>query len=204
MDNPTQTIDTTTQVTPGTTNVAATAVPGASPEIVAAAPATTKMVPEGDLLAVKKGLEKQLEDMRLSGAAQLSESKRQSDAHYQSMLREKASREELENTVLELRTKLDGLSDAEQKVKEATDSRDYLANQMVDLKKTSLISAYSGVTAESLEGKSLQELNTLAEALELVKSKTTSNYDLAGGGGGAPVTGSEGLRTAIEEAKSRK
>ena len=201
----TQTFDQAIQVTPGSTNVAAAAVPGASATIVAPDPtATTKMVPESDLIAVKKGLEKTLEDLRLSSTAELTESKRQSDAHYQSMLREQGSKEELEKKVQELLTRVTASEDAEKKIKEATDSRDYLANQMVDLKKAALTNTYPTVTMESLEGKSYQELGTLEEALKLVGGKpAASNYDAAGTGGSSTLTGNEGLAAALAEAKQR-
>lgn len=201
----TQTFDQAVQVTPGSTDVAAQTVPGASPSIVAPTVPGAKMVPESDLIAVKKGLEKLLDDLRLSSAAELTESKRQSDAHYQSMLREQGSREELEKKVLELSSRVTASEDAEKKIKEATDSRDYLANQMVDLKKAALTHTYPTVTMESLEGKSYQELNTLEEALKLVGGRpAASNYDAAGSGGSSTLAGNEGLRAAIDEAKQRK
>lgn len=206
MDNPTQTFDAAVQVPPGSTNVAAPVVPGASPNIVAPDPtATTKMVPESDLIAAKKGLEKQLEDLKLSSTAELADAKRQSDAHYQSMLREQGSKEELEKKVQELLSRVTASEDAEKKIKEATDSRDYLAGQMVDLKKAALVNTYPTVTMESLEGKSYQELGTLEEALKLVGGKpAASGYDAAGTGGSSTLAGNEGLRAAIEEAKQRK
>lgn len=201
----TQTFDGAMGAQPGVTDVAAPAIPGASPDIVAPDPtATTKMVPESDLIAVKKGLERQLEDLRLSSTAQLADAKRQSDTHYQSMLREQGSKEELEKKVQELLTRVTASEDAEKKIKEATDSRDYLANQMVGLKKAALVSTYPTVTMESLEGKSIQELGTLEEALKLVGGKpAASTYDAAGSGGSSTLVGNEGLRAAIDEAKQR-
>lgn len=161
-----------------------------------------KMVPESDLLAVKKGLEKQLADNTEAAKGILVEAKTKADTNYQDMLRERASREELEGKLTGLTTKT---TELEEKLKNAGDSSELvtkLQNDLLGLKKERLMTEYK-LTAEELEGKSIQEIDLLSEAMKLAKAKTTSNYDLGGGqGAGAPLTGNEGLRAAIDAAKS--
>ena len=164
-----------------------------------------KLVLEADLMAVKNNAERQVADAVEAAKSTITELKTKADTHYQDMLRERGSKEELGLKVTDLTTKVTELSD---KLKNAGDSSEALKNAqaaLLGLKKTRLTELYPGMLKpEELEGKTDKDIDTLEQALKLVKGKAQSNYDGAGGGGGSPLTGKEALGAAIEAAKSRK
>jgi predicted RNase H-like nuclease (RuvC/YqgF family) len=165
-----------------------------------------KLVPEADLMAVKNGAEKQVSDAVEAAKATISELKQKADTHYQEMLRERGSKEELglkvkglTSTVEELNTKLKDAGSSSEALKKAQEA-------LLGLKKTRITELYPNMfKPEELNGKTEADLDTLETALKLVKGKAQTNYDGAGGGGGALIPGSkQALGAAIEAAKLRK
>lgn len=164
----------------------------------------SRLVLEADLMAVKKGSEKQIADIQEAAKTSISDLKVKADTNYQDMLRERASREELEGKATGLNTKVEELTN---KLKDAGESSELvkkLQTDLLGLKRTRLTELYPNVfKPEELEGKTIQEIDTLGEALKLVKAKAGGGFDSAGGGGGTPLSGKEALRASIDAAKAR-
>lgn len=164
-----------------------------------------KMVPESDLIAVKRGLEKQVEDVKSASAQVISDLKSTADKHYQSLLQEQTAKTAVEEELKKASAKVADVEKLQTDLTNATTSREQLGTELLGLKRSNLSLQY-GVTDVQLEGKSLEQLSTLEDALKLVgPSKGTRNYDVSGGGGGS----ADGTPFAAEiaelaEAKSKK
>ena len=163
-----------------------------------------KWVPESDLLAVKKGLGEQLESAKSVSSQAITDLKTTSDQHYQASLAEKTAKEAVEAKLIEANAKVEDIEKLRTGLANATTSREQLEPKLLDLKKANLGLQY-GVTEAQLDGKNLEQLNTLEEALKLVGPSKARNYDISGGGGGS----ADGTPFAAEiaelaEAKSKK
>lgn len=164
-----------------------------------------KMVPESDLIAVKRSLEKQVEDVKSASAQVISDLKVTADKHYQSLLQEQTAKTAVEEELKGASAKIVDIEKLQTDLANATTSREQSETKLLDLKKANLALQY-GVTEAQLEGKNLEQLSSLDEALKLVgPSKGTRNYDISGGGSSA----ADGTPFAAElaelaEAKSKK
>ena len=138
-----------------------------------------KLVPESDLLAVKKGSEEKISKL----TADIAEASRKSDEHYQNLLNERASAEavklELEQLkatskdVAEIQAKLDALRN--QSVQDSTRS--------LELHRQLLVLKYS-IGKELVDGKTQQQLDSLEEALKIIGPvKKSSGIDHGGNTG---------------------
>lgn len=164
-----------------------------------------KMVPESDLIAVKKGLEKQIEDVKSASALVISDLKSTADKHYQSLLLEQTAKTAVEEELKKANANVVDIEKLQTDLANATTSREQLEPKLLGLKKANMVLQY-GIIDAQLDGKNLEQLNTLEEALKLVgPGKGTRNYDISGGGGGS----ADGTPFAAEvaelaEAKSKK
>lgn len=150
-----------------------------------------KVVPESDLIAAKRGLEGKVDELKTQYDGLLSESKKTADGHYQNLLKEKSSAEELMKKVKELEplpTKVQELTTLfETGYKNYSD----LLNQHTDLKKNYLKELY-GLPDDKLTGKSIEDLSTLEMGLKAagIKPRTGGGYDMGtGGASGSTKTG---------------
>jgi hypothetical protein len=157
-----------------------------------------KMIPESDLLAVKTGLTKQLDDLKAAHATELSNLKQTADTNYQSMLGERARREELEKQLSDGKATLETL----EALKKDVENKDTTIKSLTGRITTDLVGALvsGGFKKEELEGKSLQELDNLHSAMRVVKERSTGGYAVPGGGNGS---GGSSVRSVIEKAKAR-
>jgi predicted RNase H-like nuclease (RuvC/YqgF family) len=153
-----------------------------------------KFVPESDLIAAKKGLEGQISDIQ----TQLATARTDLDAKHQALLGETAAREKAEASVAESSRLGEKVKELEQKLREATTGRDQLLQQMVGLKRLQVAEMSKAIGTEipaaELEKKTEQQLDSLIEALKLVKPGAKPGFDGgAGGGGGEGITGGRAL-----------
>lgn len=148
-----------------------------------------RFVLENDLLAVKKSLGKQVEDMQEASRLAIQAEKEKADKHYQDLLTERTAKEQLESQVKELEPFKTKTTELETQVKEATDSRGQLQDKMLGLKKDYIKTIYKIQDESTLEGKTMEQLDTLEEALKLVGPRGGSkNFDGGGGEGGSSST----------------
>jgi len=147
-----------------------------------------KVVPESDLIAAKRGLESKVDELKTQYDGLLSESKKTADGHYQNLLKEKSSSEELMKKVKDLEplpTKVQELTTLfENTYKAHTD----LLGQHTDLKRNYLKELYA-LPDDKLAGKSIEDLSILETGLKAagIKPRTGGGYDM-GSGSGAAVT----------------
>jgi len=164
-----------------------------------------KMVPESDLLAVKRGLEKAVTDAKASSAAEVAQLTARVDTEHQSVLERQADIERLEKQLTESSanaTKAEGL---EASLKVATVERDKANDALLDVTKAKLAAQFN-VPVDSLKEKTQEQLNTLEDALKLVgaKGKVQSGYDAGPSGvtGGGVATAHELCLEEMAEAKT--
>jgi len=162
---------------------------------------TEKMVKESDLLAVKKGLEKQIGDLK----TELETKSRLADENYQSLLGERASKEAAEKQLQELQEKAKNLEELEKNLKTSEETREQQSKTMLDQRKQIMTKTYN-ISLDALEGKSWQELDYMETALKEVGQLRPSGIDGAGGGGGsaAELTAREKMLAGLEERQKSK
>lgn len=165
-------------------------------------PVNGKMVPEKDLLAVKASMEKAITE-RDGIKTQLETAKGESGTYYNRAMAAEAKITGLE----ELETNFNTATAERDKFKTDLDAtiaeRDKANASSLEFKKAAIKIAY-GVPDDSIENKSLQELDIFESALKAVgQLKGIGNYAVGGGGGGpsSPETPLERAKRQIEEAR---
>lgn len=149
-----------------------------------------------DLITAKKVLEKQLTDLRESSATAINSASAEKDKHYQAFLGEKAAKEQIENQLKELSEVKEKSDELQKNLEAKTTSEQTLNERLLGLTRD-LIAMKYGVGVASLEGKTLEQLNMMDEALKLTGRKPS--YD--GGGGGTPAGSAGGELFAVEKAE---
>jgi hypothetical protein len=163
-----------------------------------------KMVPESDLLAVKVGLTKQIDDVKEASANAINEAKTVADTHYQNLLREKTAREQLENQVKELTPHKERADKLQADVTAISDANKGMETKLRELR-IDLISTRYGVAPDSIKEKTLAELTTLEEALKITGGGGKRTYDTGVGSGSGNAGNPFAAEMAeIAEAKAKK
>lgn len=155
-----------------------------------------KMVLESDLIAAKRGLQTKVDEL----TTQLTDSQSKGDGHYQSNLK---NEQEVTRLTAELKEaeklwhELEGERTAHGQLKESTNK---LQKQLLDAHVANLAGKY-GVPAEKLEGKTIEQLAVMEEALQLAGIKPSGSYDGSAGGGGAdkPMTSFEKMVAGLSK-----
>ena len=164
-------------------------------------PPEGKMVPEKDLIAVKRGAEKARTDYEKviadskvameTAAAEAHAVKLNQDAEIERL---KGTTNDADNIkVSELQTKLD------------TNAKDLADKEIkiLEYKRKDLINIHK-IPAESLEGKTSDQLDSMDEALQAIaKARGGSKLDTGSGGGGQPLTGRALEVNEVAEARTR-
>lgn len=146
-----------------------------------------KMVPESDLIAIKKGLSTELKD-----AKKVYEEERTSLTGKLDEATNNLSKAEAKVKTLEEKTSQSVSSEELTKAKEelttATKRGEELATQALEYRKKLLVHTY-GIAEDAIKEKTFDQLGFLEEALELTKSSKASvgNYAAGAGGGGSPA-----------------
>lgn len=184
--------DDPTQTSPPVSNQ----TPSAAPPVT---PTEPKMVPESDLITVKKGAERKEAEL----LSQIAESNRLKDETHNLYLQEQAAREQLEEQAKEGATNKEQVVELTAKIAAAEESRKQLEEELLGIKRTYLATAY-GVSEESLKDKDAGQLKNLEDALKLVGTKgKPANFDKGPGGTtpAAPTTILEQCKVEIAQAR---
>ena len=172
-------------------------------QIAGATPATIveKMVPERDLLAVKKGGEKQLNDLKATMEASKAESDRLLGEKHAELLKAQAEIEQAKTATDTI--PLAKYSALEAEANEGKAALEKAQEQILAGRRKELVSEYK-LKAEDLEGKTGQQLDALEEAFKITGgARNTNSFDTGSGGGGQPLTGRALELNEIAEAKAR-
>jgi len=160
---------------------------------------TTKMVPEGDLLALKgskEGLEKKLGEATAALEAAQADTAKQVEVVRQQLLASEAKVEQLEEQVKQSAGSSVELAEAKKNLEEATKRSEELVVRALDYRRQMVATTY-GIPVDTLKEKTLEQLDLYEEALKAVTTaKGIGNYAV-GGGGGAGST----AETPMERAK---
>lgn len=154
-----------------------------------------KMVPESDLLAIKKGLGEQLDRAK----AELEATKKSADGHYQNLLTERASKEEIQKSLQSAQEATKSLEQLKAELEAAKKGSEQSTKSLLDFKRQYLIDIYN-VPKDAVEGKGQQELESLEQALKIVGAKRGSGIDTGTGGGSkSPATAREKITAGLEK-----
>ena len=164
-----------------------------------------KMVPESDLLAVKRGLEKAVTDAKASSAAEIAQLAARVDTEHQAVVERQADIVRLEQQLTESsadKTKAEELTTS---IATLTKERDKANTALLEVTKAKLASQFN-VPIDSIKDKTQAELNTLEDALKLVgaKGKVNSGYDTGPGGVGAGAVPASALDLCLTEVAEAK
>jgi len=151
-----------------------------------------KVVPESDLMALKTGAEtkeKELSDQVTTLQTQVVEANRVKEEKHNALVQAQANTTQLEATLKEYEAAKANAEELQTKLTTVEASVSGLNTKLLDQKKQLLTTAYT-VGANTLEGKTLEQLETLEEALKLVgkPAKPATTVDLGGGGAAVPPT----------------
>ena len=164
-----------------------------------------KMVPEHDLISIKRGLNATIKQLETDLAA----ANQRVDDEHASVLRVTASRQDVESKLAiaqGLTTEVDSLKT---QLTEATTSRDGAQNALTGLRRMAAATTL-GVDAKTLEGKTDDQLDSMLEGAKLVGTGSggdghTSSRQLAGGGTGGKsfsgLTPREKIKAGLEIAQ---
>jgi len=162
-----------------------------------------KMVPERDLLAVKRSLNAKIQTLETERDA----AKQALDDKHQELLRVTASLTDVESKLNKAQGQMAEVDGLKTQLTEATTGRDEAVNTLTVLRRMSAAQVLK-VDVKTLEGKTDDQLSAMLEGAELVgKGKdgaggTPSSKDLAGGGTGGKsfegLTPREKIRTGLE------
>ena len=166
-----------------------------------------KMVPEADLIAIKKGLQKDLKDAEKAHTEERDTLTKNLDEANQNRLKAEAKVETLEEKSKSNQSvDSEELTKAKADVKTATDRGEELAKQALELRRKLIVSTY-GISEDAIKEKSFDQLGFLEEALELTKTSKSGagNYAAGAGGGGsaAPESPMERAKRILEEADKK-
>lgn len=156
-----------------------------------------KMVPESDLIAAKKGLEKERDDWKSKAETAV----KKADDNYQSFIKESTLRESIEKQLTEATTfkeKADGL---EKELTGLKEGQVKVGEKLLTRTKGHITALY-GVGEGKLDGKTVEQLETLEEALKMVGGK--GRFESSDGSGTPPTTQFAKEYAEIEEAKQKK
>lgn len=167
-----------------------------------------KVVPEADLMAVKTGAERDAGEAK----SQLQIAKEQLDAvtkhrdeTHSNLLQAQAAKEQLEEQIKEGVATKAQMEELQTKLSANEQVVGSLNTRLLDLKRVNVSTAY-GVDVNTLQERTMEQLESLEEALKLVgKPARPATVDIAGGGGGTavPVTAMEQCKEEIAAIRSK-
>ncbi len=168
-----------------------------------------KMVPESDLIALKEGQTKALGDLRTEHAGEITKLteghtsdaeglKSQVKTGQDELTRVRATVAELEEKGTNHTSTADDLKGTKVELKTARDSLKSLQDTVSKGLQERLIGEFK-IPDKALEGKTLDQLTTIMDALAATRSPNSSQYTAGGGSGGEPAkTGREKIKQGLE------
>lgn len=167
-----------------------------------------KMVKESDLIAAKQSLEGKLETQQATHNTAMDAVKLELSAEQQKVANLNAKLTEAQNAQGEGATSGEDVARIKQELETANqkvETLTTLAGKSLELKKSLLIAQYPGVTTEQLENKTLEQLDSLEEALKTVASMKGGGIGPYATGGGMqqakPLSDYDRRKAALEGAK---
>jgi len=167
-----------------------------------------KVVAESDLIAAKKGLESQIQTQQTTHSQAMDAIQLDLSAERENVADLTAKLTTAQNAQGEGAVSAEEIARIKQEHTEALAKVDALTTQAgkaLELKKSLLIAKYPGVTAEQLNEKTMEQLDSLEEALKTVitaKGGGIGPYAAGGGLGGAqPMSDYDRRKAAMESAK---
>lgn len=159
----------------------------------------TKYVPERDLIAAKKGLEDRLSTVQ----ADLATARSELDNKHQEVLRVQAALSGAEGKLSDQTKVAEEVKALKQQLQEATKSRDEVHSTLAVLRRMSIHQA-SNIPMAELGKKTPEQLDSLEEALRLVKpgsDKGRQSFDggTGGGGGTTPARGRDLIKAGLAD-----
>lgn len=160
-----------------------------------------KMVPETDIIAVKAAAKKEQEKLK----TQIQTEKDAAEVIRQELLKEQAAKEQMEKKLNESSSSLEGLEKVKTELDAANTRSKGLEDRVLEARKQVLITY--NVPADKLEGKTVEQLDLLEDALKTVgapaKQPASSYAVTTPPGGSAPVSDLDQAKDAVAEAKKR-
>jgi len=164
-----------------------------------------RMVPESDLIAVKKGLLKELDEAKAGHTTTITQINTQLSEVRQQLLQEQAAKEQLETQLKSSISNEDMgkvIADKDAALKRSGE----LESRLLDLKRNSMAATYK-VPTDTLKDKTSEQLDLMEIALKAVGGgqSSTKSFDLGGGGGAAlPSTPIDRAKEAIAKAMEKR
>ena len=145
-----------------------------------------RYVKESDLLAVKgsrEGIEKTSREAEATYKAAVKVAEDKAETERQRVLQAEARVSSLEEKIAKGEGSAAELAQAKQRLEAAKRSGEELGNRFLELRRNVIVATY-GVPRETVEKKSLEELEVYEEALRAVMgARKIGNFAIAGGGG---------------------
>lgn len=166
----------------------------ATPPAPPATPPAPKMVPESDLLAVKSGLQKDIDSLK----SQLADTRGRHDVTAADASAKAARIATLEAELAEASTSITKVEELTQALAASETSRGEMATKLLETKRASLVKDY-GYKPEDLKDATLDQLVLYEDAAAKLGGRPASNgngrpgYDRGGSSGGADSR--EGMTT---------
>lgn len=184
----------------------ATPVATPQPEPTPAVEPKGDTVPTRDLMALKKSLEGQLETAKQQAEVDATALKGQIDTLTNQLSQAQAKASATEESTRQGAIADEAVAEAKRLLEAANGRSEELATKLLEARKLNIISGFS-VPESKLEGKTLEELGHLEEALKIVASTSSGsvgNYAAGGGGtGAAPQTERERALAIVARAEER-
>lgn len=153
---------------------------------------TPKLVPESDLIAVKTGKQKEIDEL----TARLAEANQKADSHYSNLLASQAAKDKIAAELEEAKKEKEQLGQSKTLAEKNEKRVKELEKQLLDVSTQRLIQVYK-IPEDKLKGKTLADLSAIEEALKLV-GRESSRFDSTGAG----VSGIEGKVSAMQKLRS--
>ena len=152
-----------------------------------------KMVPESDLIAVKEGHTKEIETLATTHSSELETVKGEHGSAVDVLnskivtANEELSRLRATNTQLKEvgeghTSTVEELTEAKSQLKEAQTASKSALDSLSSTYRDQLMAEPFGIPEKALEGKTIDQLQTIREALLATRSANSKNYTIGGGG----------------------
>lgn len=163
-----------------------------------------KMVPEKDLIAVKKGAEKEISGLKSQLEAKEAEHKAAVDKAHQDLLQERAAKEQFESQLKsQSAISPEEMAALKQQLEDATKRGEEAEARLLEVRKDGLVKLY-GLASDSLKDKTSAQLEAIEEALKLLGgAKAPQRFDTGAGSGVATMTARDKIKAGLEALKNK-
>ncbi len=153
-----------------------------------------KMVPEKDLIAVKESHTKEIETLTTTHTSELETAKGEHGSAVdvlnskivtasEELSRLRATNTQLEEVGKNHTSTVEELTEAKSQLKEAQAASKGALDSLASTYRVQLMAEPFGIPEAALEGKTIDQLQTIRDALLATRSVNSKNYTIGGGGG---------------------